>query len=215
MPGDLCRRTQARSTSARSAGLTQHMRIKPPGPSTSTTGASSGSNAVPITSVGRGLLNNASRCYDRSRITVPDRTIEGGLCPPRERETYRSSVFRPICPVSVLHEPGVSRPKSVRKRVFVGNTGIDARMRTRAHRFWHGYCSSETGSVDMLDRILVREIISVLMGSTCYLGLTVPERLDMVKHLLDLMSPKGGSRFKVPGSRFEVPGNGSPTSGKR
>lgn len=66
----------------------------------------------------------------------------------------------------------------------------------------------ESGSVDMLDRILVREIISVLMGSTFYLGLTVPERLDMVKHLLDLMSPKGGSRF-------QVPGNGSRTPGKR
>jgi hypothetical protein len=69
--------------------------------------------------------------------------------------------------------------------------------------------------MDMLDRILVREIISVLMGSTFYLGLTVPERLDMVKHLLDLMSRKDRSRFQVSGSRLHVPGNGSPTSGKR
>lgn len=68
--------------------------------------------------------------------------------------------------------------------------------------------------MDMLDRILVREIISVLMGSAFYLGLTVSERLDMVRHLLDLMSIKDGSRFPVPGSQFQVPGNGSPTSGK-
>ena len=40
----------------------------------------------------------------------------------------------------------------------------------------------------MLDRTLVREIISVLMGSTFYLGLTVRERLNMVKHLLHLLS---------------------------
>jgi hypothetical protein len=68
--------------------------------------------------------------------------------------------------------------------------------------------------MDMLDRILVREIISVLMGSAFYLGLTVPERLDMVKHLLSLMSPEGGSRFQVQGSRFQVPGDGSPISDK-
>lgn len=79
---------------------------------------------------------------------------------------------------------------------------------------WHGYCFSVTGSVDMLDRILVREIISVLMGSAFYLGLTVSERLDMVKHLLNLMSPEDGSRFHVPRSRFQVPGGGSPTPGK-
>ena len=69
--------------------------------------------------------------------------------------------------------------------------------------------------MDMLDRILVREIISVLMGSAFYLGLTVPERLDMVKHLRNLMSGKDSSRFQVPGSRCYVPDNGSPTSGKR
>ena len=40
----------------------------------------------------------------------------------------------------------------------------------------------------MLDRTLVREIISVLMGSSFYLGLTVRKRLNMVKHLLYLFS---------------------------
>lgn len=40
----------------------------------------------------------------------------------------------------------------------------------------------------MLDRMLLREIISVLMGSTFYFGLTVQERLSIVKRLLRLMS---------------------------
>jgi len=40
----------------------------------------------------------------------------------------------------------------------------------------------------MLDRTLLKEIISVLMGSAFYLGLTVRERLSVVKHLLRLMS---------------------------
>jgi hypothetical protein len=66
----------------------------------------------------------------------------------------------------------------------------------------------------MLDRILVREIISVLMGSAFYLGLTVPERLDMVKHLLNLMSSEDGSRFQVRGSGYHVSGTGSAISGE-
>jgi hypothetical protein len=52
----------------------------------------------------------------------------------------------------------------------------------------------------MLDRILVKEIISVLMGSAVYLGLTVPERLNIVKHLLQRMAPQDGSAF-LSGSR--------------
>ncbi len=52
----------------------------------------------------------------------------------------------------------------------------------------------------MLDRILVKEIISVLMGSAIYLGLTVPERLSIVKHLLQRMALQDGSAF-LSGSR--------------
>lgn len=44
------------------------------------------------------------------------------------------------------------------------------------------------GGYVMLDRMLVREIVSVLMGSAIYLGLTVRERLNIVKHLVKLMS---------------------------
>jgi len=65
----------------------------------------------------------------------------------------------------------------------------------------------------MLDRIVVREIISVLMGSSFYLGLTVPERLKIVKHLLHLMSVADGARFQAPGPRSRVPAAGSRMSG--
>ncbi len=41
---------------------------------------------------------------------------------------------------------------------------------------------------DMFDRKLLKEIISILMGSVFYLNLTVRERLDIVKHLMRLWS---------------------------
>lgn len=40
----------------------------------------------------------------------------------------------------------------------------------------------------MLDKNLLKEIISILMGSTFYFSLTARERLNIVKHLIQLMS---------------------------
>ncbi|MBP1748883.1 MAG: hypothetical protein H6Q52_1422 [Deltaproteobacteria bacterium] len=40
----------------------------------------------------------------------------------------------------------------------------------------------------MLDKTLLKEIIGILMGSIFYLKLTARERLDIVKHLMRLMS---------------------------
>ena len=40
----------------------------------------------------------------------------------------------------------------------------------------------------MFNRVLLKEIIGILMGSVFYLNLSVRERLDIVRHLMRLMS---------------------------
>lgn len=40
----------------------------------------------------------------------------------------------------------------------------------------------------MLDKTILKEIIGILMGSIFYLNLSVRERLDIVRHLMRLMS---------------------------